>query len=587
MKKLLALLLAVIMVLGLVACVQEQNPTDPPKQTDGDKTTTAAPTTTTEPEVEVKFPLEENITLAITMPANNSSVVTDFFKCLYSNKLFQDLQKMTNITLEIKPCASVDVLNAMIQTANYGDIIAVNGITGMNESVASELIATGKILAIEEYVKNPKVMPYFHKNVLAELPIASGTFTSPDGHLYILGSYSSEKSSYLESSIWINKTWLDKANMKVEDLATLEGVEKWFDYIAKNDMNGDGDTTDEIGYACYPMGGGMIEALLGMWGLPTKDATNENYITIEDGEVLFVPQTDAYKAFLTTLNKWWENGWMYKDYVLGHSTDMVNYNYYQDTYIRNNGNPERCAFWTGTGAPARNTGDKHPDPDNRCEWISILPPKVEGYETQWYMHPGFLGTKNMVMVASNTQYPAEACAFIDLFYDEEIYIRANYGESDSGWRIVDDEGKLSKDTTMAIEDQEALFSSGDSLLKTLMSWLPNALTVNMRDNILSTTAAVQAKRDALKFYQDAGVLNPDDEVWPRPYFATDAAEELGEIRGDIMTVVEKYRAEAISGKIDIDATWEDFQDTLKNDVETERFVEICQEAWDAYVSGQN
>ena len=78
------------------------------------------------------------------------------------------------------------------------------------------------------------------------------------------------------------------------------------------------------------------------------------------------------------------------------------------------------------------------------------------------------------------------------------------------------------------------------------------------------TDAVIAKREALELYKD--VVNK--EVWPRPYFTEEGAEALNECRGDVMLVVERFRAQAIMGEIDIDKKWNDFQDQLEQvDVE--------------------
>lgn len=586
MKKLFALLLAVVLVLGLVACVQPADPTETTKKpTTG---TTAAPTTT-EPGVKVEFPLAEEITIQYLAPV--ATTYKNFEATLANNKLWKELYEKTNIKVEIVQCDDLDTLNAFIQNGKYGDIIAVNGVTGLaaNEGAINQLIASGALLDVNEYADNPNVMPNLNQYVMAELPEAKGNWMSPDGGLYVFGFYSAEKSKYLESGCWINKTWLDKANMTVADVATYEGLEEFFAWVMENDPNGNNEK-DELPYFCYPSGGAMIEALLGSFGMPTKDAANENYITIEDGEVLFVPQQEAYKEFLQMLNDWYSKDWMYKDYFLGHDNDKYAVAY--GKYWQNNGEPDRIAFYTGKSQPARVTSsgakDLHPDKDNKCEYICIVPPTAEGYETQWYMHPGYLGTKGGLAVSAKTKYPAEVCAWIDLFYNEDTTIDSTYGSEGSEWRVVDADGKISKLSGLTAELEEELRNvKKDMPLRSMFTSLPYADTKNALENKVKTTAATQANRDLLQIYIDGGILNPDDEVWPRPYLSTDNAAEIGEIRGDIMLLVENYRAKAITGQCNFTSDWDALQNDLKTKAQTERFVEILQETFDVFLAGSN
>ena len=113
MKKLFALLLAVVMVMGLVACAPaDDNTTTPPatttKPAGGDKTTT-----TTEAAPAVKFPLEEEVTLVLT--GSTRGTVINMNKNLADNKLWNDLYKRTNVKIEIKDrgCGIEDLTAAL------------------------------------------------------------------------------------------------------------------------------------------------------------------------------------------------------------------------------------------------------------------------------------------------------------------------------------------------------------------------------------------------------------------------------------------------------------------------------------------
>ena len=571
MKKLLALLLAVVMVLALVACAPVEDPKNTTAATTPDKTD--APTTTED--VGVEFPLKEEMTIVLCASPRGSCTNPNL--ALANNKLWQELYKATNVKIEFLECQSIETLNAMMNVGQYGDIIMLNGMSGNNEAALSDLINNGKLMPIEEYVTNEKIMPNFVERVLGVEKYALSSYTSPDGHLYVMGSHNEDDSNYLESSLWINKTWLEDAGMTLEDVATIEGLEKFFDWVAKNDANGNGDTTDELPFLCYQMGSNFIEALLGMWGIPTKDQTNEGYIFLEDGEVKFAPLTENWVDFMTTMTKWFQNGWAYKDYLLGHDGDgKPLYEYRQNTYVRDNGEPERIAFWAGTGAPARNAGTKLPGVE-MCEYVSILPPKVEGYETRWYLHPGGLGLKGNFAISANCENPEIALAWMDQFYSLEVYCAQTMGDEDSPYHGVDAEGKLFA-VSVTNDIQAEIINTDKNVLNQVFAGWPTAITLEDYETTLATTAAIAKKRAALELYKD--VINT--EVWSRPYYTKEDSATLSETFGEVALVVKQYRADVLTGKKNLTTDYEQF----KKDLETARLdelLEVMQNAHDVYL----
>ncbi len=577
MKKLLALLLAVVMVLALVACA----PVDDPKDSTPPATNTKpaeGETTTTAPQAKVEFPLEEEVTLVVT--GSVRAGVENIEKALAANQTWKKLYERTNVKVVFQTCADQDTLNALLNINNVGDIILNSGIIP-NEAAASDLINSGKLAPITEYVMNPNIMPNFHERVIAKNPAVPGNFASPDGEIYIMGSYSEDKSNYLESSCWINKTWLDAANMTIEDVSTIEGLEKFFDWVLANDCNGDGDKTDELPYAAYQLGSAFIEGLLGMWGVPTKDQTNEGYIFVEDDEVKFAPLTENWKDFITTMKKWLDKGYLYEDYLLGHDGDgMPLYEHRQNEYWRDNGEPERVAFYTGNGVPTRNKGTKMPEGTEMCEYISILPPKVEGYETRWYMHPGFMGTKNSWCISAASEHKDIACAWMDQFYSLEITVEAAIGVPGTKWTVADADGKLSS-APLANDEALELIGTDQSRLSQLITMNTTAYNLEDYETTLTVTEAVQKKRDALKAYES--VINT--EVWPRPYFDNEQSETISELFGDVAQVVKEYRAAFINGDKDIEKDFAEFEAALET-ARIDEFIEIMQDAWDNFKSLQ-
>ena len=250
-------------------------------------------------------------------------------------------------------------------------------------------------------------------------------------------------------------------------------------------------------------------------------------------------------------------------------------------------------YFTGEGKPAE-YAEKFGVEDFAAGFIRLEGGIMLDFRISWAMHMDtcgdtlILGTKGGLAVSAKTKYPAEVCAWIDLFYNEDTTIDSTYGSEGSEWRVVDADGKISKLSGLTAEAEDELRNvKRDMPLRSMFTSLPYADTKNALENKIKTTAATQANRDLLQIYIDGGILNPDDEVWPRPYLSSENADEIGEIRGDIMLLVENYRAKAVTGQCNFTSDWDALQNDLKTKAQTERFVEILQETFDVFLAGSN
>ena len=155
-RKILSLLLALLMLATLfVGC--------------GEKASVEEQEDETELTGEVVFPLEEPHTIDIMFKGSY-----DFEANLEKSTYYNDLVEKTNV--RINPINLGDepmtTLNAMLSAGNEGDVI-FGGV--LNDSQLMELAYGGHLLAIEDYIKNPGLMPNYHTRVVCRpflLPLA-------------------------------------------------------------------------------------------------------------------------------------------------------------------------------------------------------------------------------------------------------------------------------------------------------------------------------------------------------------------------------------------------------------------------------
>ncbi|HEY5587310.1 MAG TPA: extracellular solute-binding protein [Ruminiclostridium sp.] len=105
----------------------------------------------------------------------------------------------------------------------------------------------------------------------------------------------------------IREDWLQKLNMKMP--TSLKEFEIYLDAVSKTDLNGNGKH-DEIPYCPWWTLWGfrlsMGPAFLGVNGV--------NYLT-PDNKIMPIYMHPLYKSMLETLNKWYDKGWMYKEFA--------------------------------------------------------------------------------------------------------------------------------------------------------------------------------------------------------------------------------------------------------------------------------
>ena len=560
MKKLLALLLAVIMVLGLVACVQEQKPTDPPKQTTAGNNDNPTDGTTAGSEDDgAYFPLKEQETLTVAI--NSAEGFDNLNKALEANALWQDILEKTNVKIEFVGWTP-ETIQAMFANDEMGDIVICGG--SGQDNLFNNLAGQGVIKVLDEYVDNPEIVPTITATMWAECPEARGTFTAADGNLYVMGTYNMDRNAYVEGYIWVYKPWLEASGVKA--ITDLESMEKYLDYIAKNDCNGN-NQDDEIPLFFGQKVNNGIESFLGLYGLPTKDGTFENYVTLEDGtdNVLFIPQLDAWKDFIKLFNKWWEAGYLYDQMF------TADYN-------------ESYTAWRAEYTDVQKIGMIYANANNALKlvdaanWICIEPFPLSEAPVRWYIHPGYMGSKTCWCVPEASEKAELAVRFMDLFYDQEVVVRKLHGEPDSPWRTTFEDGTF---YTQAVGNDLAdkiKYTDNNSLEQLINQW-PEPCGNGYYEKRIWTT-----EEEAVRVNYGTYEQYLNKTVWPRPYTKAEDQTRLGELRTDIFNLVNEKRAAWITGRSDIDAEWDDFQADLEA-AGIEEFVEIMQGAYDVWYEG--
>ncbi|MBQ8814521.1 MAG: extracellular solute-binding protein [Lachnospiraceae bacterium] len=106
----------------------------------------------------------------------------------------------------------------------------------------------------------------------------------------------------------INKTWLDQLGLDVPE--TAEEFYNVLKAFKENDMNGDGDATDEIPATfCNAYWAGNFMNYADAFGIPGYNQYSySHYFMVQDGKVVPTVDTDNYRAFLEYFYKLGQEG---------------------------------------------------------------------------------------------------------------------------------------------------------------------------------------------------------------------------------------------------------------------------------------
>ena len=433
MKKLLALLLALCMVMSLVACAGgNDTPTTTEPKTDNTTAakpdnTTAAPTTEANLGWQGQLPISTtNEKLVVGMPSRLNTMDYD------TNKFTLWLEEQTGIDLVFKYYSEVqsELRNQVALEVGANEKLP-DIFWGMPLSRANwyEYGEDGYLMDLSE------LWPQYNYNWeqgVAKLPdgmreamIAYATDPVDNG-LYTIPSVQYGKSSdSLAHCVTINKVWLDKIGKDVP--TTVDEVYEVLKLFKTTDCNGNGKQ-DEIPCIWYA---GWL-AHLPQWVINAYIYCNDTDVyNINDGVVSVPYDQPEYREALKTLNKWYEEGLISdQSFAIGksdHATMKSMYNPADELPILGlvGGHPVVISVadsnitddYVGCGPLKDETG--------KGGYAPIVAQSVELY----------------CGVSATCANPELALKFIDFMWTEEALARQNYGEEGVHWKWAK-EGQL-------------------------------------------------------------------------------------------------------------------------------------------------
>ncbi len=347
--------------------------------------------------------------------------------------------------------------------------------------------------------------------------------TYDDGNVYCL-PYIAYTAAF-GGCAYIRTDWLDKLGLSVP--TTLDEYHDVAYAFVNNDPDGNG-VNDTLGISGSNFN---YHYIFGAYGIQ-----KDTYLKQDDGSVIYTSVGDAYKEALKTLAAWYAEG------LIDPETFTDDRAALREKWCSGKIGIMNDNAWWGEEARGNNSVFNmlyNRDPDAKVTAFSAVT-GPNGDSGCSYGFPGITGQACVLFGAEASEEKVIKIMQIkeSMTYTEE-YVKARYGEEGKTF-TVDENGTLIMNPEWDFEQQRSLgigqfyATQPQSVEDASMILTPHDIETN---NISLASNKIYS---GINFYA------------PR---ANEAASMYG---SDVGTIVSEYYANAITGKVDIDATWDDY-----------------------------
>ncbi len=537
-KKIVALVLALVMMLSVLAACNNEKPneTTQPKETQGNQPAETKPQETEDPGI--TFPLSE--TLEVTLAYVNGNIAFP----IAENYTWNKLQELANIKFDVTEFDGSEIKEKgtlLLSGGNYPQVLFK-----CNQLDMDKFGADGLLIELDELIR--ECCP----NLCAVLDERNGwsSITSPDGHIYSLPQIVYTRQDGGMAS-WINTRWLENVGMDMP--TTKEEFYEVLKAFKEQDANGNGDPNDEIPW--LPQAGSQIASIIGMINI-FGDAGQwmQTYWCVQDGEMVYLPTTEYFKEdWIKFLKKLYDEGLMHPDSFTIKSADV-------NAICKSGDDTVGIQYGSSTS--------RYSDLGTWNEWATIKPFNVENYTLQ-------------------NGITAKALAFTDKCDEETVRILLTWADQ----FYTEEGGRIGR---MGIEG-ETYSVNADGTYTTFEDKFENH---TYQATLLGSGAVPYLEPE---LYRD-GATDPEEKhvnqetvmqgtglwtmgtVMPTLTYTEDETDERKALWTDINSYVRNYVAECVTGVIDVDATWTEFQATLET-MGVERLIEITDGSYQRAIGG--
>ena len=464
---------------------------------------------------------------------------------------FQHAAERTGVTLDFIEAdfmTASEKFNLMIAAQDYPDIFG--SFSSLYTAGADHAIEEEIIIALEEY---EDLFPHYQKYRTSTTFLTTAT-TTPEGHISgfyeLMSDFIGPFFGMMGRGDWIEEI----------GLGMPETYDELHDVLLAMKNNYGCTTALMLDQAAV----GNDNFLAAGYGIACMLATNakESYWMVQDGVVSDGITGDGYKAYLTMLHEWYEEGLISKDFTSAAgamSADGMGEITGGNCGVFFNGAPMMSMYAAMTSDP-------------NLKIVGMPDPVLEkGEKTHVDTTEYDFGNERM-SISTKCEDPELAIKYCEYWFTDEGIQLANYGVEGDSCEVVDGVPQF----TDAVLNNPDL-APGDAISfytgrNCIPTWASNSkLLVTFNEAEKGAFEIWAASRDNRDAY---------------PYVArltTDETEEIVALASDYETYALECRDKFITGDMDIETEYAAYEEAVR-EMGLTRAVEIKQAAYDRYIA---
>ena len=405
--------------------------------------------------------------------------------------------------------------------------------------------------------------------VWEDVPAAKNVMSSETGAVYCIKGVDNELRELDNCRFFINADWANAILGKLPE--TTDEFYTYLKGVKEQDMDGDGDTTNEIplgGFYKQATGINVLTAMRAAFGLVDK-----RWQVGDDGQVFYVSGSDNYKEMLKYVNTLYEEGLLDPEFFT-QTSDQFNAKDSQYLY---------GAFGNWTSEWNKPAEDVEAGVYHMYEGMPALTSSVN--DTKMWPAKD-IKTISMVSVMSDCEYVDRVVAIADWMLSEEgfmaIMAGPQFGEDEKypewgyeggkeDYFVVDENGESSTFPEEYNDYFAFLYAERTPHVSTVPFYRNWAQARSGEADSWLTHCTAEAHAEYYKTGYPTGVTKTQEE-----------SDELSLLLTDIDAYTSEMESKMILGELDIDANWDAYLEGLSQRG-IEDALEIQQAAYDRYI----
>ncbi len=401
-------------------------------------------------------------------------------------------------------------------------------------------IKSGLFVPLDEFFD---YMPNYTK-WLSDNPVEKAELTAEDGHIYYVPGLN--VSDDYQPCLMYNQVWLDKAGLKAP--ATLDEFVGMLKYYRDNDMNDNGDPTDEIPMCV------MKEFLPYMFGPAFGLDLVSGFQADEDGNVTYAYADSVnYRKYLEFLNGLYDEGLLNPDFELWDRDRVI-------SFISQDMTGVAFDFSWAMSMMYSNVLPYY-DGTAKTAFVGVAP--LSGENKGFYV--GRNSLSGMFGVNTNSSQIELAVKFLDYAMSEHCQDYYQWGIEGESY-IVNADG--SREYTEKGNDNDWLQQFGINPAFVL----PAAQSVEATDILVADWHA-DINAELRQYIKDP---------WPEIYATSKESDTVNLYMSDIQTMVDGSAMDFITGRKDTDKDFDTYMSDLEK-LHIDEVVEVRQAQYNRYL----